>query len=134
MWGRAAGPTMDVAASWAQEEAKTAQQRTANTRNPVSWLTIAPWTVHAALLPKYKDIHSLTPPTPKRSLTSLFFGTTTFGSNVFYMTRSTPQHAEEEKENLHAQKQFLESLPKEEGSVRTATLLFWKSSISIFCP
>jgi len=117
---------MDVAAFWAQEEAKTLEERRAlrSARNPsVPVSAMLPWTIHSARLPKYRDIHSFSPPALTRLPTAVFFLETPHGHSVFYTSRATPLIAASDAANAQAMAKYQASLPKEEGSVRIPLLM-----------
>lgn len=124
MWGRQR-PPMDVAAFWADEEAKTLEMRRAGRRNrAVTVEDLVPWTVHAARVPKYRNIHELQPPQLIPNPAALFFTTTLSGHPFFFVTRSTPECLAITKKNDAAIAAYDASLPKEEGSVRMTTRLY----------
>ena len=117
---------MDVAAFWKQEEAKTLEERRASrpARFPgVPVDSMVPWTIHAARLPPYQDIHTLVPPTIVREPTALFHLKSASGNNVFYMSRSVPFIIQSDAQNADALAKFQASLPKPEGSVRIHTIM-----------
>lgn len=125
MWQRTR-QAMDVKALWANEEAKTLEERREargprNQAVPVS--AMLPWTIHAARLTKYRDIHSITPPTITRIPTAVFHLKTTHGHNVFYPTRATPSIQASDAANAEVLAKYQASLPKEEGSVRLLLFL-----------
>jgi hypothetical protein len=113
---------MDVEALWAAEEAITLEERRAkrSVRYPATPVSaLVPWTVHAARLQKYHSIHSFVPPVIDRPPTSLFHLKSAMGDNVFYFTRLTPNIVKKDAENAATLKAYQDSLPKEEGSVRS---------------
>jgi hypothetical protein len=121
MWGRSR-PAMDVSAYWAQEEAKTLEERRAArpSRYPATPVdAMIPWTVHSARLTKYKAIHTIEPPTIIRQPTALFHLKSMSGNNHFYLSRATPSIVASDAANAETIAKYQASLPSEQGSVRT---------------
>lgn len=126
MW-RQNRTTLDVAALWAAEEAKTLQDRRAarTARSPsVPLSAMVPWTIHFARLAPYKNVHSLVPPTIVREPTKVFNLKTPFGSS-FFTTRMIPSIMASDNANQDALAKFQASIPKPEGSVCIHHLLIF---------